>query len=128
MLVSELTVCHCPPVPCDGSNFKKRWNDAGMSMKTKNRRGKLEGEAGMCMKTSDLALWNGNVVEKKVVSTWHVGRARDCGGPLWCERQEFSAGLARRMQIVPMLRSGSESKCPEWTLNWVTIGHNFALP
>jgi hypothetical protein len=32
------------------SNFKKRRNDAGISMKTKDRGGKLGAEAGMCMK------------------------------------------------------------------------------
>jgi hypothetical protein len=56
MIVSKSTVCHCRPVPCNRSNFKKCTNDAGMSMKTKDRCGKLGREAGMCMKTNDLAL------------------------------------------------------------------------
>jgi hypothetical protein len=33
-------------------------------MKTKDRCGKLGGEAGMCMKRSHLVLQGGNVVEK----------------------------------------------------------------
>jgi hypothetical protein len=36
-----------------------------MSLKTKERCGKLAGEAGMSMKTNDLALRSGNVIEKK---------------------------------------------------------------
>jgi hypothetical protein len=36
-----------------------------MSLKTKNRRGKVGGEAGMSMKTKGLAGVFGNVVEKK---------------------------------------------------------------
>jgi hypothetical protein len=36
-----------------------------MSVKTKDRCGKLGDEAGMCVKTKDLANKSGNVVEKK---------------------------------------------------------------
>jgi hypothetical protein len=36
-----------------------------MSMKTKNRRGKLADKAGMCMKTNMLSQLSGNLVEKK---------------------------------------------------------------
>jgi hypothetical protein len=34
-------------------------------MKTKDRLGKPGREAGMCMKTHDLASYGGNVIEKK---------------------------------------------------------------
>ena len=37
------------------SNFKKRTNNTGMSMKTKDRYGKLGGTAGMSMKTKALS-------------------------------------------------------------------------
>jgi hypothetical protein len=37
------------------SNFKKRTNEAGMSMKTKERCGKLVGKAGMSMKIKALS-------------------------------------------------------------------------
>ena len=40
------------------SNFKNRTNDAGMSLKTKDRCGKLGGEAGMSMKTEVLSCLN----------------------------------------------------------------------
>jgi hypothetical protein len=36
-----------------------------MSMKTKNRRGKLADKAGMCMKKNILSRWSGNLIEKK---------------------------------------------------------------
>jgi hypothetical protein len=47
------------------SNFRKWQNKAGMLLKTKDRRGKAGGEAGMSQKTKYLALKTGNIVENK---------------------------------------------------------------
>jgi hypothetical protein len=40
-------------------------NDAGMLLKTKDRCGKSDGEAGMCLKTKEIRSQSGNVIEKK---------------------------------------------------------------
>jgi hypothetical protein len=36
-----------------------------MSLKTKDRCGESEGEAGMCLKTKEIRSQGGNVIEKK---------------------------------------------------------------
>jgi hypothetical protein len=95
-------------------------------MKTKDRSGKLEHEAGMCMKTKVLSPLKAGML-LKTHDFGASGESRDCGDTLLRERQDSSAWLARGMRIVLRSRCGSESKYLEWTLNWVTIGHNFPL-
>src|SRR5208337_1107076 len=47
------------------SNVENRTSNAGKSMKTKDRCGKLGCQAGMSMKTKELRVKGGNVVENK---------------------------------------------------------------
>jgi hypothetical protein len=47
------------------SNVENRTSNAGKSMKTKDCCGKLCGKAGMSMKTKEMKVESGNVVENK---------------------------------------------------------------
>jgi hypothetical protein len=47
------------------ATLEKWTNDARMLLKTKGHCGELPGEAGMCLKTIDLFVKSGNVVENK---------------------------------------------------------------
>jgi hypothetical protein len=49
----------------DRSNFKKCGGEAGMLLKTKDRRGKPGAEAGMFMKTKEISIKSGNVIENE---------------------------------------------------------------
>jgi hypothetical protein len=49
--------------------LKKSTNEPGMSLKTKDRCGKLGGEAGMSMKTKEIVVKGGNLVENEGLNT-----------------------------------------------------------
>jgi hypothetical protein len=49
----------------DRSNFKKCASETGMLLKTKERRGKPGAEAGMSMKTNEISVKSGNVIENE---------------------------------------------------------------
>jgi hypothetical protein len=49
----------------DRSNFKKCVNYAGILLKTKDRCGKPGAKAGMSMKTKEMSVKSGNVIENE---------------------------------------------------------------
>jgi hypothetical protein len=57
------------------SKVENRTSNAGMLLKTKDCCGKLCGEAGMSMKTKEMRVESGNVIENKG-GRWHAAGGR----------------------------------------------------